>query len=329
VVTVADGAPSLLLCARGCGEGTLEPFARRRGEKLETRGHATILLVGGDSPRPGAATCTAVDLRGECRRVNVAEVNVAMGLRRGQTSRGRTLRFLAGPAITMAAVLTLSGCFTVRVNLDLQPDNTVDGSVVVGVDQTLAEAAGGEAALIDMLSGGDISLFVDTPDEGTVVTKGYHDNGRVGVEYVLSAVPITEFGGGPAGDFSIIRDGDMFIVDGVLDVRGGLGGQIQKPAGLHSADVSVSITFPGAVIETNGEVDGSTVTWHPQVGHSLAITAVGKVDAGLPIAWVLGLVVLILVVLTGLVIVLVTRRRRVDSHRASHGVLAADEPTPR
>ena len=240
-----------------------------------------------------------------------------------------TWRCLARLTITLAAVLTLSGCFTVRVNLDLQPDNTVDGSVVVGVDQQLAEAAGGEAALIDMLSSEDASLFVDTPEEGTVVTKRYHDDGRVGVEYVLDAVPITEFGGGPGSDFSIIRDGDTFIVDGVLDVRGGLGNQVPKAPGLHSADVSVSITFPGAVIETNGEVDGSTVTWHPQVGRSLAISAVGEVDADFPMAWVRGAVVLIAVVLTGLVIVLVTRRRRVDSDRASHGVLAADEPTPR
>src|SRR5438093_561189 len=40
-----------------------------------------------------------------------------------------------------------------------------------------------------------------------------------------------------------------------------------------SSDIRISLTVPGAVTDSNGEVDGNTVTWRPKIGQRLEIHA--------------------------------------------------------
>jgi hypothetical protein len=85
-------------------------------------------------------------------------------------------------------------------------------------------------------------------------------------------------------------------------------------------DVSVSMTFPGEVLEHNGTLDGTTVTWKPKAGENVVMKAKGKATAesagvlGLsssststPLLAGLGLLALLLV--AGLVVMLVRRGR--------------------
>ena len=48
-------------------------------------------------------------------------------------------------SVALAAVVvgTLSGCFTVRMDLQIRDDDTVDGSVLLAFDEQVVQRAGG------------------------------------------------------------------------------------------------------------------------------------------------------------------------------------------
>jgi hypothetical protein len=54
-------------------------------------------------------------------------------------------------------------------------------------------------------------------------------------------------------------------------------GQMTLPAeAFESVEITLSLTFPGPVSETNGEVSGTTVTWHPELPAPPRLEAVGR-----------------------------------------------------
>src|SRR4030095_12216108 len=89
---------------------------------------------------------------------------------------------------------------------------------------------------------------------------------------------------GGAGDtLQIAREGDTFVVTGVLDLSSGLSGATGPFGGtggaqfFESADIRIAITFPGEVLQApGGEIDGNTVTYVPEFGERLEINATGS-----------------------------------------------------
>jgi hypothetical protein len=80
---------------------------------------------------------------------------------------------------------------------------------------------------------------------------------------------------------------------------------------MDGAELRVAMTFPGDVSESNGEIDGSTVVWEPEIGEKNDMTAVAKESSGLSlglVAAIAGGAVLLLLVVAGSV--LLARRRR-------------------
>src|SRR5690606_17423827 len=98
---------------------------------------------------------------------------------------------------------------------------------------------------------------------------------------------------------TITREGDVFtfVLDGSEDEVGELEGM---PAGMEP-EVSIAVTFPGAVIDGGGgDVDGNTVTWSGLDALSTGVTATGDAEesssaAGSPVLWIVLAVVLLLV----------------------------------
>lgn len=179
--------------------------------------------------------------------------------------------------LATVVALFLSGCFTLNMDLVIQTDDTVDGSIVLAVDNSLAELAGGEDALVESLTSGDNALFSEQPSAGQVDTKTYTDGERTGVEYLLTGVPLSEFAAGTDSDISILRVDDTYVVKGSLDLSEGLDDSEPGTAELlETAEVSLSVTFPGEVLASNGEVSGNTVTWSPTAGEILQVEATGS-----------------------------------------------------
>ena len=76
-----------------------------------------------------------------------------------------------------------------------------------------------------------------------------------------------------------------------------------------TAEMSISITYPGEILETNGVVDGQTVTWSPTFGKVTALDAIVKAPLTNYVPGLVGGGIAVLVI-AGLVTLLVLRRKR-------------------
>ena len=205
-------------------------------------------------------------------------------------SRLRRALTLAAGAVAVA--LVLSGCVKLDMALTLTPQNTVDGSIVFAIDKQLLALGGGspEDAFND--AAGD-APFPTSPSSGSVTTEVYDQDGKYGQKYIFTGVPLSEF---DDEDLSITREGDFFVVNGNLDLSDTADSSadpsesaLPLPSSLTAGfEVAVSMTFPGEVIENNGTLEGTTVTWKPTPGEKLVMTAKAKADASPSGAGLLG-----------------------------------------
>jgi hypothetical protein len=203
----------------------------------------------------------------------------------------------------------LAGCFKVNMDVEVSPENTVSGSAVIAFDQSLLELSG--QSVDQLFQDMDLS---DLPAGATV--EPYEEDGFVGQEITFSDVPLDEFRGseaaGATGEpIAIERRGDEFHVTGRFDMSGqefAGGGQI--PQGLLDRfEFRISITFPGEVKSSTGEVDGNTVTWEPRFGEDTRIEAVASAipSESSPLMTILLIVAVVLIL--GAVAFLLLRRR--------------------
>ncbi|HEX4941844.1 MAG TPA: hypothetical protein VFW51_04860 [Actinomycetota bacterium] len=185
----------------------------------------------------------------------------------------RLWRVLGGAAL---AVL-LAGCFKVNMDLDVTADNTVSGTAVVAVEESLLELSGQN---VDQLFA-DMDLSDLPPGSNT---EPYEEDGFVGRQITFEEVPLSEFTGngtlsGTASgeELNIVRDGDEFHVTGGFDMSGQefTGTEIPQQF-LENFEFRISITFPGPVSSASGDIDGNTVTWEPRVGQNTEIQAVAS-----------------------------------------------------
>jgi hypothetical protein len=204
----------------------------------------------------------------------------------------RGVRKAARVGAFVALALVLTGCIKLNMDLVINSDDTVSGLVQFGVQKELLELTG--QSVDDLL--GEVPLPSDAPG---VTTEPFEDDEFAGQQFNFESVPIAQFNqsqvtgptgltGVPATDtLSITRQGDTFVVVGVLDMSGGVTGATNPFGGtgaelLQSADIQIAITFPGDVIEaTGGQIDGNTVTYRPRFGDRLEIDATGSaIDDG-------------------------------------------------
>ena len=221
------------------------------------------------------------------------------------TTLARASKALAVSAVT---ALALTGCIKVDFDLALQSDDTVDGSITYAVaegtgefmstedetytDEEAAEALFGDLAAEDY-ENGEISSYAEDDWVGKTVTF----EGET-----LDGFALDEGSDG----LTIVREGDEFVVSGPYDTSGELG---EAPAG---AEMTLSITFPGAVSESNGEIseDGRTVTWN-LLDAPETIDARGSAVAGGSMPWLIpALIVAGVLVLGAVVLALVLMRRK-------------------
>lgn len=158
---------------------------------------------------------------------------------------GRRARALA--VLAVLALVALTGCTRVQVGLAVQPDDTVDGTIVIA---TPGGAPGG--------SGPPVTVPPDLADQ--VEVTPYDQDGFVGSSATFSDLNFGEvselaaLGGSAAGraDLQLRRLGDRLSVQGRADLT-------TMP--VDGADVRLAISFPGEVVETDGEAESGTVTW--------------------------------------------------------------------
>jgi len=207
-------------------------------------------------------------------------------------------------------VLALAGCVRFQADLSINPDNTVDGEIVVAViaDDT------DESRTTALTHAADIEtqLLGSLRDAAGVSTAEFDEDGYVGSRIRLDDVALSAFSGGQPESLRFAREGDSYVFTGVLDFTA----QSIPPEDGEEADtanLTVRVTFPGEVTEHNGEVSGSTVSWSTSLDERLDMSARGAATpAGSPVLAVVlvGVGVLVLAAIAATAVVLVRRSRR-------------------
>ncbi|MDN4483339.1 LppM family (lipo)protein [Demequina lignilytica] len=154
-------------------------------------------------------------------------------------------------ALTLLA-LTLSACMRFSADLWISEDGTVDGEYVVALQEGAGAALGGsdrEASLQILEESGLLDPLTDIREHG------FAADGMAGTEVTFRNQPVEALA--PTADrFGVTREGDEYVVSGRASAI-----SEEDADSLEGASLSVSITFPGPVSESNGTVDGTTVTW--------------------------------------------------------------------
>ena len=219
-------------------------------------------------------------------------------------ARRAATRILAVGALTFL----LTGCLKLTMDVDVASDDTVSGTAIFAVDRDILELSGG--TFDDAIGEGSIV----PPDVEGVTVEPYEDDGFAGQEITLDGVALDAFNQGEGEDaLSIRRQGDTFVVSGALDLAMDdaqtEGVPFDPQQMFDEADIRITLSFPGEVLSSNGEVDGNTVTWTPAVGERTQLDAVASAidDGGTStLLWV----VLGIVGLGVIAVVVVNVRRR-------------------
>jgi hypothetical protein len=242
----------------------------------------------------------------------------------------RRLRTFGRIAAVAALTVLMSACLKLDIDLTVSSEDTVNGSVVFAMDKALLELTG--QSFDDLMA--EAAPFPE--DLEGVTIEPYEDDEFEGQRFVFEAVPISEFGGTGEGQLNIVREGDVFRVSGVLDLSAGLTGAtglsgFDPGQFLQGAELQVRITFPGEVTESNGQIEGNSVTWVPVVGESIEIRATasavggGGDDSNLVLWLIIGGAALLVIIV--LVIVLMQRRTSAPAAADAEPGAAAPEAT--
>lgn len=249
------------------------------------------------------------------------------------------MRSIVGAAV---AAVALSGCIKLDADLRVQADDTIDGTFTVGISKDLARFLPG--GIESLIAGADGEQDVAGAED--VTTTPYEDDKFIGQTVTFTGAPLDEAGSGlgtgDSGDLLIERDGDRFILEGTLDFTGDVGDlpipQDQVPdlsQIFDEAEVRIRVTFPGEVIEANGDVDGCSVTWTPTFGDTVDLRATasatnGSCDSGGGFRWwswlLIGFGGLVLIGAIVAIVLAVRAERRRGKARATHDAVPEAPP---
>jgi hypothetical protein len=178
--------------------------------------------------------------------------------------------FLRRFVVLCFCTLLLAAC-EIRSYLDIDMSDPSNGIVLVqvGFDQQFRDALrefGGGTDLVGELEadapgeGWTVERFEDGDIEGVTLTKAFSsleelqalvEEGRLSgpQEGMIGEVTFTDTGNTIRFEAAVPEGGDFEGIDPA------------QMEGLFTYDARISVTFPGEVIEHNGEVEGNTVTW--------------------------------------------------------------------
>ena len=215
-----------------------------------------------------------------------------------------------GRALTLALALlvaftALTGCARVRAALAVQPDDTVNGEIVVATPETGPDDPGPA-----------ISVPEEIADD--VEVSAYRQEGYTGSLLRFSGLTFDQLGqlsaaAGQVGEkvqFSIRRAGNRLLVTGKADLT---------TVPVDKADFQLKITTPGEVLDTNGDAEAGTASWTfdaGKVGDVNAVISVADPNAPSPVSWTLFTATLVALAV-GAVVLLARRTRNPPVHPRS------------
>jgi hypothetical protein len=184
--------------------------------------------------------------------------------------------------LAVTVVGLLGGCARVRTALAVQPDDTVTGEIIIATPPRNADDKGPQITVpADLQSEIDVSEYDQDDYVGSVLRFS-------GLTFdQVAQLPQV---GGAAGErmkISMRRAGNRVVVGATADLT---------TVPVDRADFQLKISFPGEVLDTNGENDSGTVSWSftpGEVGDANAIVAYDDPGAPSVAGWAFGLTLLV------------------------------------
>ena len=209
-------------------------------------------------------------------------------------------------SVSLAVVLLTTGCIKLEMDITVANDDTVSGTMVFAIAKSITDLAAEDAESSPTSSTQE--LF---PANQDVKSEPFDDGEYVGTTYTFDDLPLEELAPevGDESALSIKRQGDNLVVSGLLDTGSYEADLESNPLAASLTEgfadltsIKMSITLPGEIIQTNGKVDGQTITWTSSFGEKLELQAVAASPLAGPINWLLiiGLAVLALGLAGGL-----------------------------
>ncbi|MFI6781328.1 LppM family (lipo)protein [Micromonospora sp. NPDC050276] len=170
-----------------------------------------------------------------------------------RVNRGKALRV----AVCLLLLAALSGCMELNMGLTVNADDTVDGQLLLTAQKSVLSARNKNipAAFAELRQ----NIPALPPGEET----GYEDDRVFGSQISYRKAPLAGF---DTESVKLVRDDDFYRFTLPLDPSK-YGGKIaeqnpqQQQAFLKLMSFEISVTFPGRVIDSNGTVNGRSVSW--------------------------------------------------------------------
>ncbi|MET7669522.1 LppM family (lipo)protein [Micromonospora luteifusca] len=244
-----------------------------------------------------------------------------------RVNRGKALRV----AVCLLLLAALSSCMQLNMGLTVNADDTVDGQLLLTAQKSLLSSRNKN------IPAAFAELRQNIPALPQGEETGYEDDKLFGSQISYNKAPLAGF---DTESVKLVRDGDLYRFTLPLDPSK-YGGKVaqqnpqQQQAFLKLMSFEISVTFPGRVIDSNGTVNGRSVSWQVDSNQDkpTELRAVAEApprpspspaaasdDGGFGWPLVVGGVLLLL--LLGAVGVLLLLRRR------HHAAPAAPGPTP-
>ncbi len=207
-----------------------------------------------------------------------------------------SLRRLAAAA-TIPLVLLLSAC-------GVKQDYTIDKDGTVDVTYSMWDDSGSGYLTRDSCSASN-----GAGPTGGSVTYVYSENDEGDPTCTMKAkdLPLSSFDGSTEGLPTITHQDGRYTFTQQVGAMAQAG---QTPMS-SATDISVTVTFPGKVVEASGNAskDGRTVTWSDVSAETASLRAVGSDGSTSPLTWVALGLLLVLLVAGGVVLAVVLARR--------------------
>ncbi|MFR9802915.1 LppM family (lipo)protein [Pseudonocardia sp. RS010] len=218
---------------------------------------------------------------------------------RGRPRPARTSRFRRVVSVLLlvaTAVAVLGGCARVRAALAIQPDDTVTGEIVIATPEKGPDDTGPAITLPpELASDVDVSEYRQDGYAGSVLRFSGLTFDQVG--QLTGAVQ-----DGDRANLTLRRAGNRIVLAGAADLT---------TVPVDRADFQLKVSFPGEVLDTNGDSEAGTVSWTftpGEVGDVDAVVAYDDPQAPSATAWSLGLAVVVAGAVAA--VVLLARRTR-------------------
>ncbi|MFA7323966.1 MAG: hypothetical protein WC005_06370 [Candidatus Nanopelagicales bacterium] len=207
--------------------------------------------------------------------------------------------------VMVAAAFVLSGCMDVTYSVNVNPDSTVSGSIVLDVDKQAASLLGitSAADLDTKLKSGDLTDETQSPVLGSCAASESSES--LTLRCSFESLPVTDV----SEDWSLTSEGDLATLHIVSNATAGDSG-LPTDASLGTA--TMTVTFPGEITNVTGDhattTSPNSVTIKSDISQPIDVSITAGMTAGGSMMWLVYVLLGVLALVVVAILVVVLRR---------------------